>query len=698
MALQASSSVASESSIIPAVQVEAVGDSPARTATNNSTNKAEGGKQHLYLNNNSSPTSIFQSIGSGGNNSTNANLIKNQYTTEIVKSLFGPVVGQIQYHCPCHHPSRHLSGKLYIGTHALAFYSNLFGIERKVLLDYSSVSAVQEYRTTSIVVFFAGGEQQQQQQEFKFRALPNRCEVLILLKQLIYNATGRDCVMLILADATQDSQPERKSTDSSTEIRNSNNNNKQGGTTARNKLRGSKITPQDNMTPSLRRTRINSADFVPPSFALAKPFHNRQRSLSTGSLRKLINDEPQRQSLTLSRVESNDGDSLAGEVVGYFGFSSQDHPTECDDESFVISSSTYHPKRPLSAMDFRNNNKENLTLFYSMKNEAEEKFKELSLQNHCVSNCCKLETFFDMFIADNASHSVGYYQEQFIGDSEVVTTPWAKSVDSENKIERFLTFRHKVDAPIGPSSTRATKHQTCYMFGSCAFIVDTRTTLKDVHNSDCFHVEDRVIVEQHDNDGSIQMTARFQVRFVKNTMWKKLIERMTRTEVDAWFQGYARMINSAMNGSPVSITDSTSSTNANTIPTQELERLSHYGVDNAVLPQRSTDNNIINDKNKEVHPNLSTAIKNHTIWEYTIGFATSESKGLSKGQHILLLLVCLFVAKLMIDIRFMRESLIAMHRDLTENQLTHGKEIASLYEVVASLKSQLKGASCLQFS
>jgi hypothetical protein len=181
-------------------------------------------------------------------------------------------------------------------------------------------------------------------------------------------------------------------------------------------------------------------------------------------------------------------------------------------------------------------------------------------------------------------------------------------------------------------------------------------------------------------------------------MWKKLIERMTRTEVDAWFQGYARMINGVMNGFPVSITDSTSSTNANHIPTQESERLPHFGVDNAVLPQISTDNNIINYMNKEVHPILSTTIEKRSIWEYTIGFAMSGLKGLSKGQHILVLLVCLLVAKLMLDIRFMRASLIAMHRDLTELQLTHGKEIVSLYEVVASLKSQLKGASCLQFN
>jgi len=126
-----------------------------------------------------------------------------QYTSEIVRSLFGSAVGPVKYHCTCQHPHRHLVGKLYIGTSGIAFYSNLFGIEHKALINYQRVAGIGPFRNTGISVRITAkldGEKAIQNVrasslettlEYRFRSLPNRKEVLLVLRDLIQRDTGK---------------------------------------------------------------------------------------------------------------------------------------------------------------------------------------------------------------------------------------------------------------------------------------------------------------------------------------------------------------------------------------------------------------------------------------------------------------------------------------------------------------------------
>jgi hypothetical protein len=621
---------------------------------------SEGGKGHTK---GSSPTSVSQSIGDNNNSSSNSTLLKNQYTTEIVKSLFGSLVGNIHYHCTCHHPSRHMSGKLYIGTNALAFYSNLFGIERKLLLEYTNISAVNEYRTTSIAVCY-------KEQEYKFRALPQRTDLLTILKQLIHNSTGRDCVTLVVAaDSTQDMPIDSK------------RNKIDGSRKFRTKLMSAKI-PQDDQFPSQRRGRINSADVYPSSSSGIKkePFINhRQRSLSAGTLTALVgsNSSTQEHTASIYRVDSSDsnlGDNLTGEVLGFLGYSSLND--SLDDEANYdgkLMLSTEDLQQPVKAAHYTAD-KELLDSFYSMKSETEENFKYILFNDHCISNRCKIDAFFERFFADTASHPIGHYQRHVIGDSEVHTTPWSMDTnDGEKKYttkERRITFRHKVSAPVGPPTARAMKHQTCYIFGNHGFIMETQTTLKDVPNSECFRVEDRIVVEQFDGE-AIRITIGVQVQFVKNTIWKKLIERMTRTESDAWFQGYVRMLIDALDGAAVSVDSAPTSDGVDFTVTPKVE-----------TPAASVTSEFSECDSIESHGPMSTTARIMsalTIWMNFIAATTAEIKGI----YILFLMVCLLVVKLAMDLSFMKHEFAKM-------QLAYNTEIEGMHEAIASIKSQLE--------
>lgn len=595
-----------------------------------------------------SPTSVSQFIG---HSSIENLLLKNQYTTEIVKSLFGSLVGTIYYHCPCHHPSRHMSGKLYVGTNALAFYSNLFGIERKLLLDYAHVSTVNEYRTTSIAISY-------KDQEYKFRALPQRSDLLAVLKRLILDATGRDCVALVVA-SIQPMPADFK-------------RHKIEG--SKNKFRTKSFKPQGDQAPSRRRSRINSADVYPNT----KPslFDQRQRSHSTGTLAELLgsNSSTQDHSISISRVDSTDsnlGENLTGEILGFLGYTPlQD---KLDDDT------NYLGDLPPSA----ENHQALLDSFYCMKNETKENFKNILYHDHCISHQCKVDEFFESFFSDAADHPIEHYQRHVIGDSEVRTTPWSMIVTDCDTCyttkERLITFRHKVSAPVGPPTARATKHQRCYMFGNHGFVIETQTTLKDVPNSDCFRVEDRIVVEQF-KDEAINITIGVQVLFMKNTIWKKLIERMTKTESDAWFQGYVQMLRDALDG---------------------VAYLRNPGIDSDVVnfisvppkaetPPAAAISNISEVDCIEIRRPISTSSKileALTAWMNLFLSKTTEIRGI----HMLLVIISLILVKLLLDISFLR-------REFSMMQQIYKGDVEKLHEEIFTIKGQLEVyKSCLSF-
>jgi len=97
-------------------------------------------------------------------------------TTEIVQSLFGPTVGPCWGDVSCQH--NRVRGRLYASSSAVLFYSNLFGFEKKIRLDWPDVIIMELYRNTSILISL------QDCQEFIFKGIEDRENVLGLLNEL----------------------------------------------------------------------------------------------------------------------------------------------------------------------------------------------------------------------------------------------------------------------------------------------------------------------------------------------------------------------------------------------------------------------------------------------------------------------------------------------------------------------------------
>jgi len=105
-------------------------------------------------------------------NGSNGSSSKQMYTTEFIKALFGEagiVVGDF----PCSYQRQ--AGRLYVSTDAVFFYSNLFGFEKRIKIDYENATEIDLVRTTSVFI-------KTSDEEFIFRSFDDRQSVLELIK------------------------------------------------------------------------------------------------------------------------------------------------------------------------------------------------------------------------------------------------------------------------------------------------------------------------------------------------------------------------------------------------------------------------------------------------------------------------------------------------------------------------------------
>jgi hypothetical protein len=130
------------------------------------------------------------------------------------------------------------------------------------------------------------------------------------------------------------------------------------------------------------------------------------------------------------------------------------------------------------------------------------------------------------------------------GDFELHTTPWKVVPDGTGELTRTISYSHPINAPMAPPSAHATKTQTCQVYGDAGICLKTRTIVIDVPMTDCFHVQDRILVEPMP-DGGVSVTADFKINFVKQTIFKHIINSTTKGDFISWFNGLAQMMQDA---------------------------------------------------------------------------------------------------------------------------------------------------------
>jgi hypothetical protein len=177
------------------------------------------------------------------------------------------------------------------------------------------------------------------------------------------------------------------------------------------------------------------------------------------------------------------------------------------------------------------NHREQWKAFVNEKKQN--KYNEIAIESLALP--LTVDEFYHHVLKDDATHSFGKFMCD-IGDLNVETTPWDASTS------RIIHYTHPVNAPMAPPTAKARKEQSFTKVGSVGLCVETCTIVEEVPMADCFVVEDRLWVnEAEDGEGCI-VAVTFQIRFVKGTMFRRIIESTTRGEYLKFFKQFSDMI------------------------------------------------------------------------------------------------------------------------------------------------------------
>lgn len=147
-----------------------------------------------------------------------------------------------------------------------------------------------------------------------------------------------------------------------------------------------------------------------------------------------------------------------------------------------------------------------------------------------------IENFSKLFIDEGAPYSFKSYHAS-VKDTNLVLSSWAdESAARPGQYSRELKFLKPVNLP-GLPSTRGVKIQRLVRFGETGMILCSSTRLEDTPAADTFMVEDALIIKSM-GANSVHVDISFEVKFVKSTFMKYLIETNTNTELTKWLQVY----------------------------------------------------------------------------------------------------------------------------------------------------------------
>jgi VAD1 Analog of StAR-related lipid transfer domain len=215
-----------------------------------------------------------------------------------------------------------------------------------------------------------------------------------------------------------------------------------------------------------------------------------------------------------------------------------------------------------------------------MEDESKE-YSETPVQDLELS--CDLDTFLSKFVLDGAPCSMTTFMGEN-GDKDIQVTKWkqTKSEGSSPCFTRTIEYTHPVDAPMAPPMARARKEQGYVRYGDHGLIFTTKTYVSDVPMTDCFYVADHIRVEskkrKEGEDGKdstvVCVSIAFDVRFVKSTMFRGIISRTTKSELEKFCCSLAEFLSQNLGSegtlmpsqqseaSPVPASTSMKSTNA----------------------------------------------------------------------------------------------------------------------------------------
>jgi hypothetical protein len=174
-----------------------------------------------------------------------------------------------------------------------------------------------------------------------------------------------------------------------------------------------------------------------------------------------------------------------------------------------------------------------------------------------------LEAFVEKFVGDDAPFSWSKYMTEVVGDLDVTATKWAaaatvgengESSGAVKALARTIEYTHPVNAPMAPPTAGARKEQVLKDYGNeNGLVIETKTVVSDVPMTDCFYVKDVLQVQRSKTNAEKWVVSiRFEVVFIKSTMFRALINRTTIGEFNTFMSNLAKYIsNNCGSGSVV---------------------------------------------------------------------------------------------------------------------------------------------------
>ncbi len=167
-------------------------------------------------------------------------------------------------------------------------------------------------------------------------------------------------------------------------------------------------------------------------------------------------------------------------------------------------------------------------------------YSETAIQN--LELACTLDDFVKSFVENDAKYSIHKFMADN-GDQDIQVSEWKVDDDEYNSKSRTIEYTHPVNAPMAPPMARARKEQLLQRYGDHGLVFETKTYVADVPMTDCFYVADQVVRVQSTcgkgGENSVLVSMLFDIRFVKSTMFKSIISRTTKSELEKFFNELA---------------------------------------------------------------------------------------------------------------------------------------------------------------
>lgn len=434
----------------------------------------------------------------------------NSYTPairdDILKQLFGDVGDLIDdFSCAVESPIL-LHGRMYITKRFLCFYSNLFGLEKKIRIPFSHMKDITKENTALVIpnAICVTTYRKDSTKEYVFRSFWDRDDCFRILSEVYETAK------LLSPEGSWKTSYSRRSTDN---IPKRVINRKSGETTQRraaekvNRLLNA--SAESNASVDLERSFDAVADVALSAEDVARPSlisdlgEGRDSVLWSNQAAESLLERP-------SDIYSNLDDSALVPEDSEDGFEESElrsgHISTDDD-----------PTEDLEPI-FR----------------AEVASKRLKLKVVDVDLPVSVQEYYDLFLADEAPYSgAKYYEGQ--KSTNIKCVPWEKY--RQTSVVETAGREMKFVKPLPVSSTRCTNVQQCRRFGEVGLIVCSSTSMEDVPAAGTFTVDDTLTLSASAaSPFNTHIEITYEIKFVKSTMLKYMIESRTDVEMTKWFK------------------------------------------------------------------------------------------------------------------------------------------------------------------